>query len=1162
MEVSLDDKWTQTDGRVVITGTQAIGRVLLLQKQIDARAGLNTAGYITGYRGSPLGNVDTMLWSIGERLRASDIVFQPGLNEDIAATALRGTQQIEAVGGARYDGVFAAWYAKGPGVDRAGDAFKHGNVAGTHRNGGVVLFYGDDHAGKSSTVAHASEAAVAASLIPSLYPADVGEVLTFGLMAYALSRYSGLWIAVKCVNEVAEQTATVDLRFGDFAPVRPDRAEGVAVAVNIRPGSPYNPLGDERVVVDQRLPLVHAFVRANGLDRTMFRAAEAKLGIVAAGKSFNDVRAALALLGLPDEAAARAGVSLYKPGCIWPLEPQGLTDFAVGHQVLLVVEEKRSFIEMQAAQILVNRADRPLLVGKQDEAGQPLLSAVDPFDPVMLAEVIATQLDRFGCLPPEAAAPLARIRQQQGEGPARGPAPKRAPYFCSGCPHNRSTRVPDGSISMTGIGCHTMANFVRPDVALLPTQMGGEGGNWLGLAPFTDTPHIFQNMGDGTYYHSGLLAIRAAVAAKVNITYKILYNDAVAMTGGQPVDGPISVAEIARQVLAEGVGHVVLLSDDPSRHARTDFPEAVEIGHRDVLDEVQRRLRETPGCTVIIYEQTCAAEKRRRRKRGTFPDPAKRLFIAKSVCENCGDCSEQSTCVSLTPVPTEFGAKRAIDQSSCNKDYSCIDGFCPSFVTIEGAAPRKPAGVEVDASLIAALPAPERAPVGDGFNIIIAGIGGTGVVTVGALLGMAAHIDGLAMSSFDMTGLSQKNGAVFSHLRIARSPREITTQRIACGQADLMIAFDAVAAVSPEALDTLAQGRTHVVVNADVATTVAFQFDRDFALDAAALINELRRSAGEGSVDTVAATAIATKLLGDSIGANLFVVGFLAQRGMLPLSISAIERAIALNGVATGFNWRAFAFGRLFAVEPDRLLEGASSEQDRAAPMALDELIAHRAHHLAAYQDERLAERYRALVSRVRQAEQALVPGSDAMALAVGKTYARLLAYKDEYEVARLLSAPALREEIAQAFEPNARLSFNLAPPLLAKKGRNGRPAKRAFGPWILPCFALLARFKSLRGTWADPFGHTGERRMERALIAEYEALVERVMGAVTKDNVAEAARLLGMADAIRGFGPVKEASVARYREALEAAEDAFLNPPPRAPMAGDTAPAGMVLAG
>jgi indolepyruvate ferredoxin oxidoreductase len=1118
--VSLEDRWTIETGRIVITGTQAIARILLAQKAFDTRAGLKTAGYVTGYRGSPLGAVDSALWSAADRLAAAGIVFQPGLNEDIAATAIRGTQQIEAVPGARHDGVFAAWYAKGPGVDRAGDAFKHGNYAGTHRHGGVLVFYGDDHAGKSSTVAHASEAAIAASSIPSLYPADVGELLAYGQLGFALSRYSGLWVGVKCVNEVAEQTATVDVDLPAFAPVLPPRADDV----NIQPRAAFNPLGEERMVVERRLPLVHRFVRANGIDRIIIDSPRRGLGIVAAGKSYGDVRAALALLGLDENAAAAAGLSLYKPGCIWPLEPQGLTLFAEDQRALLVVEEKRAFIESQVASILYNLSGRPLLTGKADEEGAPLLSAAAPLDPTMIALAITGRLERLGLLSDSLRA--ARDALIPPTNPAGVPVPRRAPYFCSGCPHNRSTRIPDGSLSMTGIGCHTMINLVRPDIALLPTQMGGEGGNWLGLAPFTETPHIFQNMGDGTYYHSGLLAIRAAVAARVNITYKILYNDAVAMTGGQPVDGPLSVADIVRQVIAEGVARVVVLSDDPSRHRRAGLPEAVTIGHRDALETVQRELRETPGCTVLIYEQTCAAEKRRRRKRGTFPDPDQRLFIAKSVCEGCGDCSVQSTCVSLTPVETAFGRKRAIDQSSCNKDYSCVNGLCPSFLTVRGAAPRRPEAVALDEGLFDALPEPRRAPIDDGFSLMVAGIGGTGVVTVGAVIGMAAHLEGKAVSLFDMTGLSQKNGAVYSHVRLAAEPGRIFTQRVGRGEADLVLAFDMIAALAPEAADTVAAGRTRVLANADLSPTVAFQFDRDAAADPSALLARLRQSAGDGGVTAFDASAIALALLGDAIGANLFLVGHAAQSGWLPVGASAIEQAIRLNGVAVPFNLRAFRLGRLYAADPGKI-QALRKPPAAALPTTLAEIVEHRTAHLAAYQNAGLAERYRALVERAAARERQISPGSELLARAVARNYAKLLAYKDEYEVARLLTHPDLREELAASFAKGARLSFNLAPPIF------GGTAKREFGPWLRPGLALLARLRGLRGSWLDPFARTAERRMERRLIVDYERLVDRLLDRLDPRNLDAATRALSLADQVRGFGPVKMAAVEKYRREL-----------------------------
>jgi indolepyruvate ferredoxin oxidoreductase len=1136
LDVTLEDKWVFEHGRVVMSGTQAIARVLLAQHARDRKHGLNTAGYMTGYRGSPLGNVDTTLWSIKERLAQANVVFQPGLNEDIAATALRGTQQLNAVSRPRCEGVFAAWYGKGPGVDRSCDALKHGNYAGSHPKGGVILFYGDDHGGKSSTVAHQSEQALAANLIPSLYPADAGEILTYGLLGIALSRYSGSWIGIKCVDEVAEQTTSMDLALDPFAIAAPLSTDAPPEGVHIRQG-PFNPLRDEQIVIEHRLPRVQAFVRANRIDRTLIRAMRPALGLVTAGKSYGDVRAALALLGLNDARAKAVGVSLYKVGCIWPLEPSGVAEFAAGHRTLLVVEEKKSFLEQQIAATLINHADRPLVLGKVDENGWPLLSSVLQLDAATIALAIAGRLEALGLLDDELRA--ARDALVPSPQSARAAVPRRAPYFCSGCPHNRSTVVPEGSMSMTGIGCHTMVNFVRPDVALLPTQMGGEGGNWIGLAPFTDTPHIFQNMGDGTYYHSGLLAIRAAIAAGVNITYKILYNDAVAMTGGQPVDGPVSVASIANQVLQEGVKRVVLLSDDPGRHHRSKvLPVEVNIGHRDSLDEVQRELRETPGCTVLIYDQTCAAEKRRRRKRGTFADPPKRLFIAKEVCEGCGDCSVQSTCMSLVPVDTALGRKRAIDQSSCNKDYSCVNGFCPAFLTVH-AGLRKSETVTADDALFASLPPPAvRSLAQNTFNLMVSGIGGTGVITVGALLGMAAHLEGLAMSSFDMTGLSQKNGAVFSHVRIARHNDDLTSQRLGRGEADLLLAFDLIAALAPEAFDTLRSGRTHVLLNADVSPTVALQFDRDSAADVHVLLSQLKEGAGHDSVESVGASSLALAVLGDTIGANLLMVGIALQRGLLPVSVAALERAIVLNGVAVSLNLKALRLGRLFAIDPARALE--LTQKSPSGPPSFNEDVELRAAHLTAYQDAALAERYRRLLDRVSAREAEVVGQSGPLARAAARAYAKLLAYKDEYEVARLLTRPALQQEMAQVFAAGGRVSFNLAPPFLAGRGINGRPRKREFGPWLRPALQVLARGRRLRGTVFDLFGYTAERRAERALIAQYEQLVARVLAALTPANHHAGVELLTLAEEVRGFGPVKEAAMRRYHERAQSLEQAF----------------------
>ena len=1139
--VTLDDKWEFDRGRVVMNGAQAIARVLLAQHARDRRHSLTTAGYVTGYRGSPLGSVDTTLWSIKARLNSCDIHFKPGLNEDIAATALRGTQQLEAVSGARYDGVFAAWYGKGPGVDRSCDAFKHGNYAGAHPKGGVVAFYGDDHAGKSSTVAHQSEQAMAACLIPSLYPADVGEILTYGLLGFALSRYSGSWVGIKCVDEVAEQTATVDLSLDAHAAHEPVPAANPPEGVHIREGV-FNPLRDEQIVLEHRLPRVHAFVRANGVDRIMIRSPRPALGLVTAGKSYGDVRAALALLGLDDARATAIGISLYKVGCIWPLEPEGLAEFARGNRTILVIEEKKSLIEQQTASILINQAGRPLIIGKVDERGAPLFSSVLPLEHAAIAVAIASRLEMLGLLD----ADLAAIRDallQGGDG-AAAPVLKRAPYFCSGCPHNRSTVVPADSMSMTGIGCHTMVNFARPDKALLPTQMGGEGGNWIGLAPFTDTAHIFQNMGDGTYYHSGSLAIRAAIAAGVNITYKILYNDAVAMTGGQPVDGPITVARIAQQLQSEGVRRIVLVSDDPDQHRENrHIPTDVDIRHRDALDEVQRELRNVPGCTVLIYEQTCAAEKRRRRKRGTLPDPRKRLFIATAVCEGCGDCSEQSTCVSLVPVETPLGPKRAIDQSSCNKDYSCLNGFCPAFLTIEEAELRKPDAAPALDTLLETLPRPERASIqAHGFNLLVSGIGGTGVTTVGALLGMAAHLDGQATSSFDMTGLSQKNGAVYSHIRIARNRADITSQRLGRGEADLILAFDLIGVLAPEAAETIKKGRTNTIANTSISPTVAFQFDRNFSADPGVFLSQLQRRAGRDSVEAINASELALALLGDTLGANLFLLGVAAQRGLLPISVEALERAVALNGIAVPFNLKAFRLGRLYVADSRRILSMGEALRPKSPPLprTLDEELAYRAAHLTAYQNPALAIRYRALVHRVAVREASVVSNTR-LAGAVARNYAKLLAYKDEYEVARLLTQPALQAEIDRVFS-GGRVSLNLAPPIMAGRLVNGRPRKRKFGAWIRPALRVLAQGRRLRGTPFDIFGFTADRRLERALIGEYEQLVDRVLAALTAENHDLGVKLVALADDVRGFGPVKAAAVKRYRKRVEEVEQEFVS--------------------
>ena len=1137
--VTLDDKWVIESGRVFLNGSQALVRVLLTQHRMDRDRGLRTAGYVSGYRGSPLGNFDSALWAVSKRLEASNIVFRPGVNEDLAATAVRGSQQLDAVPNPAYDGVFAAWYGKGPGVDRSLDALKHGNYAGVHRHGGVLVIYGDDHAGKSSTVAHQSEQALASCLIPSLYPANISEILEFGRLGYALSRYSGAWIGLKCVNEVAEQTASVCVEHSE-PPIIPAYPVDLPLGIHCRV-APFNPLGDEEIALEHRLPLVRAFVKANKIDRTVFRASRPRLGLVTAGKSFGDVQAAISLLGLNAESAAARGLSLYKVGCIWPLEGDGLAAFAAEHEALLVVEEKKPFLEAQAALLLAHQADRPALFGKTLPDGRRLLSMTRPLEGEGIADAILAALAYLGIS--ERDLPTRLQRQRPPVVVAGKAAPRRAPYFCSGCPHNRSTRIPEGSLSLTGIGCHAMVNFVRPE-ALPSVQMGGEGANWIGLAPFTKTEHIFQNMGDGSYYHSGLLAIRAAVASGVNITYKILYNDAVAMTGGQPVDGPISVAEIAQQVRHEGVASIVIVSADPGRHANdAALPAGVKVAHRDDLDVIQRGLRAVSGCTVLIYEQTCAAEKRRRRKRGTYPDPAKRLFIAESVCEGCGDCSTQSTCVSLTPVETELGRKRVIDQASCNKDYSCVNGFCPSFITVYGAEVRKPATVQIDVDLFEGLPEPTLPVLDQPYNVMVAGVGGTGVVTVGALLGMAAHIDGAASSLFDMTGLAQKNGAVYSHVRIARSPLALHEQRIGAGQADLLLAYDLVAAVGEDSSETLAPGRTQAFANTDVSPTVAFQMARDTTIDTSLLLAKLRDRTQVGALHAIDATGIAVALVGDVLAGNLFMVGVALQSGLLPISLAALQQAVRLNGTAVNVNLTALQLGRLYAADPPAFqsLLSARAPRKRHLSVTLEEIVAHRKAQLTAYQDSAYAERYHSLVRRVIAADQ---DEDRSISKTVARNYAKLLAYKDEYEVARLLTSSELRRELEAKFDLGGRLAFNLAPPSFGGKLVNGRPQKREMSWRMWPILKMLSVLRVLRGTALDVFGRTVERRMERALIAEYEELVAFVLPRLTPGSYPAAVSLLNLVDGVRGFGPVKMAAAAEYRQKVIEARAGFLASP------------------
>ena len=1133
--VSLDDKYALDKGRVYLTGIQALVRLPLMQQARDQRAGLNTGGFISGYRGSPLGGFDTALHGARKFLEAHNIRFNPGLNEDMAATSLWGSQQVGLFDGATVDGVFGIWYGKGPGVDRCGDVFKHANAAGTSKHGGVLAVMGDDHGASSSTLAHQSEQVMAAAMMPILYPATLQDYLDFGLLGFALSRFSGCWVGFKAVGQTVETSGSVAVDIDRPEIIIPTDFEMPPGGLNIRRPDP--PLELERRLHNARFAAVAAFARANAVDRIVIDSPHARIGIAAAGKSYLDVREALDELGLSDEDAAGLGIRLYKIGMTWPLEITGARRFADGLTELLVVEEKRGFIEDQFAKILFNEAQRPRLIGKQDEDGEKLLPSEGEQSPILIARVIAERLLKLGVEMPALEQRVARLRELETRANTLPPILARPPFYCSGCPHNTSTRVPEGSRALAGIGCHSLAIFMPERQTHLWSHMGGEGAAWIGQAPFTKEPHVFQNLGDGTYSHSGLLAIRAAAASGVNITYKILYNDAVAMTGGQRVEGGLTVPQITRQVHAEGAKRIIVMSDEPDKYAAdASFAPGVEIRHRDELDTVQKELRATPGLTILVYDQTCAAEKRRRRKRGTFPDPQKRVFINEAVCEGCGDCSVQSNCVSVQPVETELGRKRHIDQSACNKDFSCLKGFCPSFVTVYGGAPRKAKPASRIADPAAGLPAPTPVAIDDRpYSILVTGIGGTGVITIGALLGMAAHIEGKGCTVLDSTGLSQKNGAVMSHVRIAATPADIHAARITAGAARLVLACDIVVATNPEAFAAMEPGITRAVVNSTLTPTAGFVTNNEIDFQEAAMQKRIRDTVGVDHVDFVAATAAATAILGDSIATNLFMLGYAFQKGLIPLSAESITKAIELNAVAVAKNLETFAWGRRAAADWKFVEDTArpAMPSPTARITDTDALIAHRAGLLAQYQNAAYAHRYRSFVDAVAQAEQSRTPGLHGLTDVVARTLYRLMAYKDEYEVARLYADPAFRRSLEAQFEGNYRIEFNLAPPLLAKRDKaTGHLLKQQYGAWMLSALRLLAKFRGLRGTMLDPFGHTAERRMERRLISDYESLIRSILAALTPENHDLAVELAGVADRIRGYGHIKQQSVAQAKAA------------------------------
>ncbi len=1152
-KVSLEDKYTLEHGRVYMSGTQALVRLLMLQKQRDTLAGLNTGGFISGYRGSPLGGVDQALWKAKDYIKQHNITFQPGLNEELAATAVWGTQQVNLYPSAKVDGVFAMWYGKGPGVDRCADVFKHGNMAGTSKHGGVLVLAGDDHGAKSSTLPHQSEHIFTACVIPTLNPASVQDYLDLGIHGYAMSRYAGVWVGMKAVADTVESSATVMVdprRIETIIPTDFPLPEG---GVNIRWPDPW--LGQERRMHDYKIYMAMEYARANKLNYTVIDSPRPRLGIVTTGKSYQDTRQALEDLGIDDKLAAEIGLRVFKVGMSWPLEPESIRQFAEGLEEILVVEEKRQIIEYQLKEQLYNwREDvRPRVIGKFDMKGEwvkPhgewLLPGYYELNPAMIAKVIAARIAKF-YVSDRVKARVALIEAKENALAKPKFEIARTPYFCSGCPHNTSTKVPEGSRAVAGIGCHFMAIWMDRNTETF-TQMGGEGTPWVGQAPFTNDKHIFANLGDGTYFHSGSLAVRQSVAAGVNITYKILYNDAVAMTGGQPHDGQLSPHDIAFQMAAEGVKKTVVVTDQPEKYQGINLPAGVEVKHRDTLDAVQREFRKIPGCTVIIYDQTCAAEKRRRRKRNTFPDPNERVIINDLVCEGCGDCGVQSNCVSVAPLETEYGRKRTIDQSSCNKDFSCVKGFCPSFVTVKGGSLRKPD--KVGAVEFPALPAVTPAALDRAYNVLVTGIGGTGVVTIGQILGMAAHLEGKGVSVLDMAGLAQKNGAVTSHIRIAPTQDALTATRIATGEADVILACDVLVGAGQEALSRMSQGRTRAVVNTAVVMPATFTRAPDLAFPLGGMESEIRDACGAEGTYLINATKLATALCGDSIAANLFTLGYAWQKGLVPLTDAAILRAIELNGAAIEMNKSAFLWGQRAAVDAKKVSEIASPKMVVSGTAklseSLDDMVARRHTFLTHYQNAAYAKSYTDFVATVQQAEAAKFPGKTALTQAVARYLFKLMAIKDEYEVARLYTDGTFAEQVAKQFEGNYALHFHLAPPLIAKRDpASGHLIKQRFGPIVMTGFKLLAKMKGLRGGALDIFGKTEERKMERQLLRDYRSQMETVLANLAPHNYETAVQLAQVPEHIRGFGHVKERHVKEAKLRESKLREAFDNAKP-----------------
>lgn len=1144
---SLEDRYTTESGLIVLSGTQALVRLALDQHRADRRRNLHTGTLVSGYRGSPLGGLDIELERNQKLLTQHDIVFVPGVNEELGATAIFGSQTANLLPDPKYDGVLGIWYGKGPGVDRSGDVFKHANYAGVGKNGGVLALAGDDPSAKSSTIPSHSEVALFDALMPVLYPGNIQEILDLGRLGFELSRYSGLWVGFKIVTDVADAYSSAMVASDRIQIVDPQlKINGQAwqATQNINLLAPYS-LQLEKEIHTGRLEAAKAFARVNHINEITIPTPDAWLGIIAAGKTYYDLRQAFSDMGLNDEDLEHHGIRLLKLGMIFPLEPEIMHEFAQGLDEILIIEEKRSFIEMFSKELLYGMNNAPRIVGKKDENGQVLVRSDGELDADEIVRIIARRIEGRIDIPA-----MKKRLKEISILPQLGVIPilSRSPFFCSGCPHNRSTVLPEGSLAGAGIGCHTMVLLMDRDTAGV-TQMGGEGANWVGASYFTETKHMFQNLGDGTMFHSGTLAIRQAIAAGTNITYKILYNSAVAMTGGQEADGSIPVPELTRMLQAEGVRKIYVISDDPDKFpVTTKWANNVIVWHRDRLEEAQLILREIPGVTALIYDQECAANLRRKRSRGFVPDPALRVFINEAVCEGCGDCGVKSNCLSVQPVETEFGRKTQIHQSSCNKDYTCIDGNCPAFITVipdENRAPKAERIYIVERE----LPEPMKRVKGSA-NVFMMGIGGTGVVTSSQVVATAAVLDGFHITSLDQTGLSQKGGPVVSNLKISSEPIDMSN-KVANGTADAFLVYDVLTATSAKNLVRANPDRSVAIISTSKVPTGAMVANTSVQFpEEDRLLNIINQQTDAHNNVLLDALKLAEMLFDNHMAANMIVVGAAYQAGVLPMSAEAIERAIELNRVAIEMNRNAFRVGRLLVVDPNwihtidlhrkgsvqihtELSDEAKSILDTlAVDGELKRLLEIRVPELIAYQNVDYARRYVADVKRIFEAEQAICAGVTELSEAVARYLFKLMAYKDEYEVARLHLKNEVQQAINEQFGDNATMHYNLHPPMLKSFGLK---KKIKFGKWFDNGYKMLNRLRFLRGTRLDIFGYDEIRKLERDLIVQYRELIFKAVDDLTPDNYSMAVKLASLPDVIRGYDEVKLRNVDKFWTEVEA---------------------------